>query len=844
MNKKRLNKIIVSFLLILIALIPNVFAIEIKELEYTKEYKEYLELTDEEKKKVLQPRKYEVDTTEGFNKTLLKNTRITSKNLYSLLKSEATYRDATFDLRTIISNNIKIKNQMQTNMCWAFTSISSLETNLALRNYHSKTNLDKVYDFSERHMAYSMSQSFESGQNKYGWDKAVSDGGHMLMATSYLTNGMGAISETDMEFVNNESNISLSTISGKTVKTTVEDTIMFEGISMDDMAKLTTDTTVQATYTKLKEEIKQHIITSGSVYAGIHVPSYSEFASEQEKEAEDKLFNDANSAYYCNNASKSANHGVSIIGWDDNFSKDKFTCAPSNNGAWIIRNSWGETLEELLSDYVEANPTIPEADIIRFLQEEGAVVENGKVIWPVGDKGYFYVSYEDFCVYTNLWGIVSAKDEVTYDSLYQHDELGAGNGTANALNGTGDTYLANVFTRTSTQEEYLTAVGLDCPYSAATYEVYVNAASSDKATLTKVELLEGDSISVTPGYHTFKFKNPVKLTGSSFVIVVKIKDEEGMEVFALEDKTLSMADPEAGQSYVAKGTSIENLTWYDIGDSTSAQTYLGNLCIKGLVKNEVSDTPSIPDTPDVPDTPDTPDTPDIPDTPDVPDIPDTPDTPDVPDTPDTPDVPDTPDTPEEPEKAKSSDFSKATATMELKSFSWDMLNNTLKFEIELKIDNIKVEDLCDKYGYYYYLSDKANLTEVPASKWNKTTSTLVKNSNGTYSLTIMITEEKVLEDAADGDVVYVYMKEEATKGTDVAIKEMSPIEIEIKTVGEDDGDPDDKEQIPGNDTYYDGTVAPGILPNAGAKYITLFITIVFIIGGFAFVRYRNLKDVK
>ena len=146
-----------------------------------------------------------------------------------------------------------------------------------------------------------------------------------------------------------------------------------------------------------------------------------------------------------------------------------------------------------------------------------------------------------------------------------------------------------------------------------------------------------------------------------------------------------MADPEAGQSYVAKGTSIENLTWYDIGDSTSAQTYLGNLCIKGLVKNEVSDTPSIPDTPDVPDTPDTPDTPDIPDTPDVPD---TPDTPDVPDTPDTPDVPDTPDTPEEPEKAKSSDFSKATATMELKSFSWDMLNNTLKFEIEFDYENL------------------------------------------------------------------------------------------------------------------------------------------------------------
>lgn len=36
------------------------------------------------------------------------------------------------------------------------------------------------------------------------------------------------------------------------------------------------------------------------------------------------------------------NHAVSIIGWDDNYSKDNFSTKPTNNGAWIIRNSYGK----------------------------------------------------------------------------------------------------------------------------------------------------------------------------------------------------------------------------------------------------------------------------------------------------------------------------------------------------------------------------------------------------------------------------------------------------------------------------------------------------------------------
>ena len=35
-------------------------------------------------------------------------------------------------------------------------------------------------------------------------------------------------------------------------------------------------------------------------------------------------------------------HGVLIIGWDDNYSKDNFYYEkPENDGAWLVLNSWG-----------------------------------------------------------------------------------------------------------------------------------------------------------------------------------------------------------------------------------------------------------------------------------------------------------------------------------------------------------------------------------------------------------------------------------------------------------------------------------------------------------------------
>ena len=154
---------------------------------------------------------------------------------------------------------------------------------------------------------------------------------------------------------------------------------------------------------EIRQQIKEHITNYGAVSANTNSSSTQYFNNISPILA---------TAYYCNNNDILQDHLVTIVGWDDNYAKENFnaSCRPTNNGAWLIQNSYGAGF-------------------------------NG---------GYYYISYEDVMVERQNTGIVTIKDR-DYKNLYQYDILATSIVTPVTRSDNDETvntlYEANVFTR-------------------------------------------------------------------------------------------------------------------------------------------------------------------------------------------------------------------------------------------------------------------------------------------------------------------------------------------------------------------------------------------------------------
>lgn len=584
MKKIIKNITIISLLFILILLASHeVFASNVvnslTKMEYSEEYKNWLKLSDEEKQKVMMPSPY------YFN-----NSKTEYKNPLFLTRMLGSSVNSRYSLKETIPTNLVIRNQQQTNSCWAFAALSSLETNLALSNYKSGTNTSKVYDFSERHMEYSSSKTFANGvTNPIGYNRNVGDGGSWWTAEPYFINGNGAIAESEMPFENNENTINISEIQNKTVSSQVYDTIYFENYEYADDAEKT----------EIMNQIKQHIKNYGSVYALMHGSSSNSTLYD--------CYNNETGAKYCFNSILHApDHAVAIIGWDDNYSVDNFAedSKPNSNGAWIIRNSWGERQEmNLLELKQEIYNTYPdqcnsrgwtEASLIpnEFIEEAGYTIEGDIAYVLVGDNGLMYVSYEDDNISDELRGIVKATDTVDYDNIYQYNDYYAMGGITTSSK----VMLGNIFEK-NLDTEYLTQVSLTA-LETYTCRVYVNpnGSSLSKADLQLVPLKAGESETINAGYHTLEFAKPIKLTGDKFAVVIEITSSDYSTSILMEckvdsDAKFDVVKVESGKCFLAGGHDLEKCTWEDLSKLTQANPSLidGDSTIKAFTTNELID---------------------------------------------------------------------------------------------------------------------------------------------------------------------------------------------------------------------------------------------------------------
>lgn len=292
-----------------------------------------------------------------------------------------------FDLRDFgwVSS---VKNQGSMGACWTFGALGALESALL-----KATNIE--YDFSENNMQNSMVQ-----YSKYGII-GLTEGGGDWTALAYLLSWLGTF-PTEYDSYDELGKISPIIVTNNDIH--IQDIIIIppRNGSMDNNL------------------IKDAILKYGALTVSYHVNN--------------SYFNPSTNAYYYN-GSDHANHAVSVIGWDDNYSKDNFATTPIGDGAFIVKNSWGTD-------------------------------------WA--DGGYFYVSYYDTSFATD--GISSGyiiNNTVNYNKNYQYDLSGLSRFISSPLNST-YVYYSNEFE--AIEDDLIAAVGTYFDDYDNDYEIsiYVN----------------------------------------------------------------------------------------------------------------------------------------------------------------------------------------------------------------------------------------------------------------------------------------------------------------------------------------------------------------------------------
>ena len=410
-----------------------------------------------------------------------------------------TYSVDVSELTSYISPYVtSIKNQNPYGTCWAHAVCSVAEANVV------KTYNEQEPDFSEWQIAYFIGRKYvQDPMNNTVGDSYVSIpdqyleiGGNQQLAAIRLASWNGVVDEELAPY---------STVVADS-EATLDDSLAYDNneyilTGCDFIPYSDIDT------------VKQAIYENGAVTGSYrHDPSYystSDYWYASEPVAE-----------YCPaSVSTTTNHAITVIGWDDNYSADNFTGSykPSNNGAWICKNSWSSNWSK---------------------------------------DGIFYISYEDGplsngTAYSHKY---SKASEYTYNYHYDGGVTSTYRSVANE---------ANIYTATSAQK--LKAVGFFTRTAnyIATISVYKNCTPGNPISGELVSIVE-DELVPCAGYHTVLLEDEVLLSeGDVFSVVINYEETSGVGAYVIGDKSqtgswyTSVAVAHDGESF----TSIDGVTW-------------------------------------------------------------------------------------------------------------------------------------------------------------------------------------------------------------------------------------------------------------------------------------------
>ena len=401
-----------------------------------------------------------------------------------------------------------VKDQNPYGSCWAFAFTAAAESSLVAQGYTSND-----IDLSEAHLIWFRKANKIEGsavpvqQDSVDWVRdTFNDGGSDFDAVVTAARWSGLALESRFPYVNSNDSSSMQFASSA---------MFVNNYNLVSARQLTKNNAAE-----IKKAIMQYGAVSATMYYTNDAINYS-----------------PNGCCHFQKKVGGVNHGVTVVGWDDNFAVSNFKIAPPAKGAWLIKNSWGT---------------------------------------DVNDNGYFWLSYSDKSC-GNFMEVV-AKPSGDYDYNYQYD----GQQALASIAYTRTAYGANVFTANG--YEKVKGAGF-YTFNNASYTCTVSLYTglTDSANPTSGTLRETKNLSCTKkGYYTADFDGEYDVEpGEKFAVVVKYNNTSGSAFIPYENlyTTDYTYGVEEGQSFYS-GT-LSN--WKDVTDDDK-----GNIPIKAFTKSQFS----------------------------------------------------------------------------------------------------------------------------------------------------------------------------------------------------------------------------------------------------------------
>ena len=488
---------------------------------------------------------------------------------------------AKYDLRDVDGSNYvtSVKNQGHWGTCWTFATMAALESNMLKQGvtglegqsepdlselqlawfgnsplgeeaYEKSSLLTSPMDLHDQ-VGEGNSVKVREGAQETVAQQVMNKGGYYTYSLATLASWQGAVAEEDLpyslvpddrseDYSEDEQGPSEAYRSAATAYVQNVDQLPNTATFSVPISSSKTDYSDDYVFDSAAlDTIKKSLMNNGAV-------AITYFANFQ------KQYFNSNYAQYVNkyitigDDSTSLNHAVAIVGWDDTYSKDNFgdltvdpedRITPPGDGAWIIKNSWGN--------------------------------------W--GLDGYFYLSYYDMTINTPTVFIYDDAEGTrthSYDYNYQYDFLGAASSAQikpNAFGG--ESQFANVFTANSHEKLAAVSVMSVNPNSTVSYKVYkLNDGATDPT--DGVLVAQGERTIEFAGYHTIDLDEQIDLqAGEKFSVVETVEGRDGRYVpleIASRDiwgddtnekhQNHQEAKVSAGQSYISQD---DGDTWID-----------------------------------------------------------------------------------------------------------------------------------------------------------------------------------------------------------------------------------------------------------------------------------------